>query len=115
PDIAFARIAQRAIGQSLPAPIERGDRKAAGAQIAHGLEIFLDELGAALKQAYGALAPRRRRPPCEAQRDAVGSLQGSGHHVLGDRIGWDRDEIHDQWEAARPRQGGACWPYISTA
>ena len=89
PDIALARVAQRPIRQALPAPVERGHREAAGAQIAHGLEIFLDEFGAALEQAHGALAPRRRRKARKAQRDAVRSLQGSGHHVLGDRIGWD--------------------------
>jgi hypothetical protein len=94
PDIALARIAQRAIRQALPAPIQRGNREAAGAQIPHGLEIFLDELRPALKQADGALASRRRRPARKAQRNPVRSLQGSGHHVLGHRIGWDRDESH---------------------
>ena len=59
--MAFAPIAQRALGQALAAPVERRDGKAAGAQIAHGLEIFFDALGAALENADRALAPGRRR------------------------------------------------------
>ena len=65
--IALARIAQEPLRAALPAPVEHGDGKAARAQIAHGLEIFLDEFGAAGKQAHGALAARRRIPARKAQ------------------------------------------------
>ena len=81
--VAFARIAQRAVRHSLPAPVERGDGEAARAQVAHGLEIFLDELGAALEQADRALAARRRRPARKAQIHPVGRLEGSRDDVSG--------------------------------
>ncbi len=74
-DMAFARIGQRALGQALPAPVERRDRKAARAQLAHRLEIFLDELGAALEQADRPLAARRRMPARKAQLHAVRGLR----------------------------------------
>src|SRR6516225_2884610 len=72
--VALAPIAQRPLGSALAAPIEDGDGKAACAQVTHGLEIFLDELGAARKQAHGALAARRRRPAGKAQGDAIARL-----------------------------------------
>ena len=99
--VAFAPIAQRAFRHPLPAPVERGDREAARAQVAHGLEIFLDELGAALEQADRALAPRRRRPAREAQFDAVAGLEGSRDGAVGHRIGGDGDEGHDLREPER--------------
>ena len=78
-----------------PRQSKRGDGKAARAQVAHGLEIFLDEFGAALEQADRALAAGRRRPARKAQRDAVGRLQRAGDHILGHRIGGDGNEGHD--------------------
>ena len=70
-DVALARIGQRALGAALPAPVDGGDGKAAGAQFAHRLEIFLDEFGAALEQAHRALAARRRMPARKADAHAV--------------------------------------------
>ena len=65
--IALAAVAQRAVGQALAAPIERRDRKAARAQIAHGLEIFFDPFAAALEDAHRAAAAGRRLPARKAQ------------------------------------------------
>ena len=56
--MALAGVRQRALGQPLPAPVEDRDREAAGARIAHHLEIFLDELRAAGKHAQRPLAAR---------------------------------------------------------
>jgi hypothetical protein len=98
-DMAFARIAELALGAALPAPIKRGNRKAARAQLAHGLEIFLDEFGAALEQADRALAAGRRMPTREAQADAVAGLDCAGNDIVRHRIGWDRDEIHENFKS----------------
>src|SRR6187401_3501456 len=70
-DMALARIGQRALGAALPPPVHCRDGKAAGAQLAHGLEILLDEFGAALEQTHGALAARWRTPARKANTDAV--------------------------------------------
>src|SRR4029450_13391079 len=78
-------------------------------QIAHGLEILLDEFGAPWKQAHGALASRRRCPARETQRDAIRRLEGSGGDVLRHRVGGGGNEGHDTWrEAGAPAlyQGG---------
>ena len=99
--ISFARILERALRHPLPAPIDRGDRKAARAQIAHGLEIFLDELGAALEQADRALAPGRRRPAREAHGYAVAGLEHAGDDVVRHRIGGNGDKVH----RGRPQRG----------
>ena len=94
-DMALARIGQRALGTALTAPVESGDSKAAGAQFTHGLEIFLDELGAALEQAHRALAARRRKPARKAHAHAVAGLERAGDHIFGHRIGGDGNEIHE--------------------
>ena len=65
--IAFAWVAQRTVRHPLPAPVERCDREAARTQVPHGLEILLDEFGAALEQAHRTLAARWRRPAREPQ------------------------------------------------
>src|SRR5580698_350034 len=52
--IALERIAQRALGEALSTPVERGDRESPRAQIAYSLEILLDPFAAALKDANGA-------------------------------------------------------------
>ena len=93
-DIAFFRIAERALRQPLPAPVHGRDREAARPQFARGLVIFLDELRAALEDADRALAARRRRPAREPQIDPVWRLQRAGDHVLGHRIGGDGNEFH---------------------
>src|SRR5262249_40659175 len=84
--VAFVWVAQRALRHPLAAPIERGYGKAARAQIAHGLEILLDEFGSPLKQANRSLATGRRRPARKAKRNAVGGLQGSRNGALGHRV-----------------------------
>ena len=53
--------------EALPAPVEDRDREAARARIAHHLEIFLDELGAAREHAQRPLASGRRREAGKAQ------------------------------------------------
>src|SRR5262249_6197183 len=58
--IAFAAIRQAAVGQSLPGPVQRRDRKTTRAEIAHGLEIFFNPFRAALENAYRAAASGRR-------------------------------------------------------
>ena len=82
-DVTLVRIAQRPLRKSLPAPVERRHRKAAGAQFARGLVIFLDELGTPLKDADRALAARWRRPAREPQFDAVRRLQSAGDNSSG--------------------------------
>ena len=53
--------------KALTAPVERDDGKAAGAQLGHDLEIFLDEFRATLQDADGALGgPSARLPPGDA-------------------------------------------------
>jgi hypothetical protein len=94
PHVAFARVAQRPVRQALSAPIEGGDGEPAGAQVAHGLEIFLDEFGATLKQADRALAAGRRLPARETQGHAVGGLDGPGDDGVGHRIGGNGNEVH---------------------
>jgi len=80
--------------QTLPAPVDHGDRKAAIAQIAHRLEIFFDRLAAAGEDADRALAPGRRRPARVTQFGAVGGLDGAGDDVFRNRIGGNRDKRH---------------------
>src|SRR5215204_2609735 len=60
--IAAQRIAQHPLRESLAPPIDHSDRESASAQVTHGLEIFLDKLGASREQAYSSPAPGRRRP-----------------------------------------------------
>src|SRR5579862_1218977 len=60
--VAFAAIAQHALGETLAAPIERRHRKSARPQVTHGLEILFDPFAASLKDANGAAATRRRLP-----------------------------------------------------
>src|SRR5262249_5433819 len=101
--IAFARVAQQPVRQALSAPIEGGNRKTAGAQVAHGLEVLLDEFGPPLEHANGALASRRRRPARESKRDPIAGLDGPADDVLGHRVGGNGDEGHacggSLWEA----------------
>ena len=92
--IALVAIAERALRQPLPAPIQDGDGKAAAAQIAHRLEIFLNPFGAAGEKAHGAAAAGRRRKARKAQLYAVGGLEHAGDGAFGNRIGGDRDELH---------------------
>src|SRR3954470_20569079 len=79
---------------ALPAPVDRRHREAAVAQVAHGLEIFLDRFAAPLEDAHRALASRRRRPARKAQFRAVRGLDGAADDVLRNRIGGDRDQRH---------------------
>ena len=98
--IALARIAQPARRMALPAPVDHRHRKAAVAQVAHGLEIFFDLLAAAGEDADGALAARRRSPARKAQLGAIRRLDGAADDVLRNRIGGNRDERHGR-EPAR--------------
>ena len=102
--VTLARVGQRAIGQPLPAPVQRRHRKAAGIQIAHDLEVFLDEFGAPLEQADRALAPRRRRKPRKSKPAAVGRLDGPRDRPrrAPDWRGWKRGSWKDFGRAAGP-------------
>jgi hypothetical protein len=93
--ITFAAIRQRAVGKSLPAPIQRRDREPTCAQIAHGFEIFFDPFRAALENAYRAAAPSRRQPPGEAKSNAVRGLERAGDKVVGNRVRGNRDKFHE--------------------
>ena len=95
--IAAKRIGQRAFGQALPAPIERGNREAARAQIADGLKILLNKFGA-------PLASLRRCPAGIPQRDPVKRLQSSRDDVVGCWIGGNGDERHGP--ATKAKRGG---------
>ena len=100
-DVTLERIPGQPARAALPAPIEHRHGKAAPAQLAHHLEIFLDELGAAGKDADRA-APlaQHRLPAGEAQAQALAHLDisrsrrraGSGSWVLR----------RDPWERAGP-------------
>src|SRR6516162_7205869 len=96
--VAFERVSQGALRHALAAPIQRGDGKTACAQIAHGLEIFFDELGAALKQADRSPAAGRRRPARKAKREPVAGLQGSRNATVGYRVGRNGYEVHSGGE-----------------
>ena len=61
--VAFVPIAQRAIRQSLAAPVEDGDSEPPCAEVAHGLEIFFDPLRTTRKNANRAPPARGRRKP----------------------------------------------------
>ena len=65
---ALVADSERAIRKALPAPVEGRNRKATRAQVAHGLEIFLDEFGTALQDKHSAFAPWRRRPAGKTQQ-----------------------------------------------
>ena len=93
--IALAPVAQRTVRHALPAPVQGCDREAAGPQVAHGFEIFLDEFGAALEQADRAPAAGRRSPARKPQRYAVAGFQRPRHDISWHRIGGDGNERHD--------------------
>jgi hypothetical protein len=113
-DVAFARIAERAFGAALPAPVDGGDGKAARPQFAHGLEIFFDEFGAAREQAHRSLAARRRMPARKADADAVARLEHAGDRVFGHRIGGNGNEVHEgrSIEGRRLIAAGGCCPIV---
>src|SRR5215467_14989913 len=90
----FARIAEHSAGQALAAPVERRDGKAAGSEIAHQFEIFFDEFGTPLKNAYRPLATRWRRPAREPDRDPVGRLENTHYSAFRHRIGRNGNEFH---------------------
>src|SRR5262249_35854431 len=75
------------------------------------LEIFLDEFGAALKDADGSLAPRRRLPARIADRHPVGRLEHGGGHALGHRVGGYGNQLHGN--AVMPRLAGTLFAYRS--
>ncbi len=93
-DIALARIAQASRGVALAAPVDHRHRKTAVAQVAHGLEIFLDRFAAPGKHADGAFAIGRRRPAREPQFGAVRGFDGTADDVFRNRIGGNRDQRH---------------------
>src|SRR4029453_5855059 len=78
-----------------PAPIEDRHGKAPGAELAHALEIFLDEFGAALEDADRA-APlaQRRLPAGVAQAHALARLDIAGRGPDRDRVLGCRYQIH---------------------
>jgi hypothetical protein len=92
--VALVAVAERALRQPLPAPVEDGCGKTAVAQIAHRLEILLDPFCAAGKDADRAAAAGRRRKARKAQPHAVRGLEHAGNGAFGNRIGGNRDELH---------------------
>ncbi len=88
--------------------------KSAAAQIANGLEIFLDPLGAAGKNTHRAAAAGRRRKAGEAQRHAVRRLQHAGDDVVRNRICGNRDELHKSLftKGLRPLAGTRGYPHL---
>ena len=85
--IALVAVAERALRQPLPAPIQDGDGKAAAAQIADRLEIFFDPFGAARENADRAAAAGRRRKARKADLHAVRGLEHAADGAFGNRIG----------------------------
>ena len=70
---------------ALPAPVDHRDRKAAVAQVAHGLEIFFDLLAAAwktqtvpLRPAGGAQRAKRSSAPSGVRMVPVTTSSGTG-------------------------------------
>ena len=92
--VAFVPIAQRAIRQSLAAPVEDGDSEPPCAEVAHGLEIFFDPLRTTRKNANRAPPARGRRKPRKAQPYTVRCLEHARYGVVGNGIGGDGDELH---------------------
>ena len=71
-DVTLTRILQHPAGAALAAPVQRVDGEAAGPEVAHGLAVFLDELGPALQQHHRSPpAAGRRGPDHRAEREAV--------------------------------------------
>src|SRR5262245_43663851 len=102
-DVALARVTRCALRAALPAPVEGRYCEPARAQVSNCLEVFLDELGATLKQANRAFASGRRRPARVTQRNSVRGLEHASDRALGHRIGGNRDEGHDlEWGAGGP-------------
>src|SRR5262249_23826358 len=97
--VALAWVAQSPRGMALPAPIDHRNRKAAIAQVAHGLEIFLDLLAAPGEDANRALAAGRRRPARKAQLGTIGGANRAGHHIFGNGICGNRDKRHGRGSA----------------
>ena len=53
-DVALLGVRQQAVGEALAAPVEGPDVVAAGGEVGVGVDVLLDELGAALEEDDGA-------------------------------------------------------------
>src|SRR5205823_3098872 len=94
-DVALLGIREQAVGEALAAPVECPDVVAAGGEVGVGVDVLLDELGAALEEDDGA--SRRGvalgRPVSVADLLAVARREGRdgrgggpGLAVLGDEL-----------------------------
>ena len=108
--MALARVAEEPRRAALPAQIEGRHGEAAPAQVVDGLEIFLDELGAAVQDHDGAAHRRAvRRPARIAQIDAVFRRHSIDDSAFRNRIGRDFDKTGqaapERCIASRPLPG----------
>src|ERR1700732_3420683 len=83
--MAYARVGEKPVGTTLPAPIQRRDGKAALPQLANDLEILLDHFGAAAEEANRP-APRAGRIPARvAQLQSIRGHDVAEHGAFGHR------------------------------
>ena len=92
--MALVRVVERPLGESLASPIDHRHGKAARPGLADHFEIFLDELRPAGQDQQRALAPLRRSPAREAQRDAIRGLEDPRDRALRDGVRGNGDERH---------------------
>ena len=105
-DMAEPAVRDQPVGAALAAPVEGRDGKAARPQVAHHLEIFLDELRAAMEQAdRAARLARQRRPARRAHGDAVGGADHLDDGAARAGIVGQIEESHGTLEdgVGRPR------------
>ena len=94
-DMALTRVADRAGGTALPAPIHDRHREAAPAQVTDRLEIFLDELRSPLEDADRAAARTTcRLPQRKTQLMAIIALERTRLRAGRNRIAGERYQLH---------------------
>ena len=86
-DVARSRVGDEPVREALAAPVDGEDRKPRGRQAAGGGGVFLEILGAALKEQHGGARRPLGAPEAEAQADAVAGGDeeglGGGEGVVG--------------------------------
>ena len=101
--VAFSGVGKHPARAPLAAPVHSSHGKAAPAQVGHHLEILLDELAPALKQADRAFTrPAGGIPARKAQGQLVVPLEGAGHGAAGNRVLGQRDQVHARLRRLEP-------------
>ena len=105
--VSLARVGDRALRETLAAPVECDGGEAAASQFAHGLEIFLNELRPPLKQADGAPVSTLGVPSRKSQRRAVAGLHFAGDGAVRNRIAGGWDQLHGLQSLKGPARPGS--------